>query len=151
MEIRFFKIREAYGCFSNFSDHYIIVDGTVYRTTEHYFQSRKFLDEENRNAVIKSSTPFKAAEIGRDRSRPLREDWEDIKLDVMYEALKYKVEQYPDIKAILLSTGNNTIIEESYKDSYWAEGPDKKGLNMLGKLWMKLRDDIVSSENKIGG
>lgn len=41
---------------------------------------------------------------------------------------------------ILLSTGNEEIIEKTTKDYYWGCGEDGTGKNMLGKILMETRD-----------
>ena len=141
-EIKFWKNIGPYGCFCNFSKHPVEEDGIVYLTTEHYFQSKKFLDEENKMDIINSSTPHLCAQKGRERTRPLRKDWENVKDDIMYEALKLKCEQNPVVKAALLSTRDDIIIEDSPIDFYWGCGKDGSGKNMLGILWMKLREEL---------
>lgn len=41
--IKFYSASDAiYGCFSNFSDHAVFINGKEYPTTEHYFQVRNF-------------------------------------------------------------------------------------------------------------
>lgn len=144
MAIKFWKNVGPYGCLSNFSKDPITVSGIHYQTSEHYFQSEKFLDEKNKMDVINCSTPHLCAETGRDKTRPLRDDWELVKNHVMYEALRLKVEQNPIVKATLLSTKDEEIIEDSPIDYYWGCGRDGSGVNMLGKLWMKLREDLVN-------
>jgi len=139
MSILFYSPRNEYGCFSNFSNHPITHNGIIYKTTEHYFQAQKFLDDENRQDVIDAETPREAASIGRDRGRPLRKDWENVKNKIMEDALMLKVNQYPEILKILLSTGDSDIIEDSPIDYYWGIGKERSGLNMLGKCWMNIR------------
>jgi predicted NAD-dependent protein-ADP-ribosyltransferase YbiA (DUF1768 family) len=39
-EIKFYTTRGQYGCFTNFSKHHIEVDGKIYPTSEHYYQSK---------------------------------------------------------------------------------------------------------------
>ena len=34
------------------------------------------------------------------------------------------------------------IVEDSPKDSFWGWGPNRDGENQLGKLWMKLREEL---------
>lgn len=80
-----------------------------------------------------------AARIGRDRSLPMRPDWEDVKLNVMRSALRHKFDAHPTLVQLLLSTGEEEIIEETSDDMYWGCGTNRKGLNMLGKLLMELR------------
>jgi ribA/ribD-fused uncharacterized protein len=112
-------------------------------TNEHYFQAMKFINSpKDFNDVLNASTPSEAASIGRDRSRPLREDWESVKDEIMYKVCKVKIESYPDIKELLLSTGSEEIVEDSPYDSYWGWGKDHKGRNQLGKTWMRIRDEL---------
>ena len=42
----------------------------------------------------------------------------------------------------LLQSGDREIVEDSWRDSYWGWGEDRKGENMLGKLWMEVRKEI---------
>ena len=46
-KILFYKIKEPYGEFSNFSSHPIVINGKAYITTETYFQSQKFAGTEH--------------------------------------------------------------------------------------------------------
>jgi N-glycosidase YbiA len=139
--IRFLKLAEPYGCFSNFSRYPIYVGLVWYKTTEHYYQSQKFEDIEYKARVIDASSPKIAADLGRTLPYDMNR-WDRIKNEIMYNALVYKVQQNEEVKNILLSTGDEEIIECSKRDSYWADGPDGKGLNMLGKTWMKVREDL---------
>jgi len=43
----------------------------------------------------------------------------------------------------LMQTGKREIIEDSPKDDFWGWGKKRKGRNELGKIWMKLRDEII--------
>lgn len=137
------KIAEPFGCFSNFSRHPITIEGKKWMTTEHWYQAQKFEDTELREKVRLAGSPWVAAQIGRDPELPLRPDWEQIKVAVMEQALRYKVEQNPEVKEILLyKTGDDEIVEHTPRDHYWADGGDGSGKNMLGKLWMKIRDEL---------
>lgn len=144
MTIKFWRTREEYGAFSNFSRHSVRIDGVRYKTTEHFYQAQKFVKTDKLWAkkIAKQNRPGDAARLGRDRSRPLRKDWESVKVDVMRRALRAKVAQYPSIEELLLSTGDQKIVEDSPKDAYWGVGPDGKGKNMLGRLWMELREEL---------
>lgn len=131
-----------YGCFSNFSRHSFEVNGKQYKTSEHYFQSKKFEGTSHEDDVINAPTAMECAKIGRDRNRPLRNDWEQIKDDIMREAIRFKFTNHEDIKEILLSTGEDELVEDSPIDYYWGIGADGTGKNMLGKLLMELRTDL---------
>lgn len=144
MTIYFYSaLEEPYGCFSNFSKHGFEVDGIYYKTSEHYFQAMKFVHSpEDMEAVRRTSTPKLAASIGRDRNRPLRADWEEVKDDIMRQAVLRKFETHADIRDILLATGNQAIVENAPGDRYWGIGADGTGKNMLGKILVEVREKL---------
>lgn len=142
MEIKFYGTKNTYGCFSNFSKHPIKINDKMYKTVEHYFQSRKFKDLEYRRKIRKAENPLIAKRLGGTRNIKLRSDWEEIKDDVMYKAVYTKFKQHKDIRKILLNTGNSIIIENSPYDYYWGCGKTGIGKNKLGKILMKVRKDL---------
>ena len=80
--------------------------------------------------------------MGRDRNLPLRDDWELVKESIMKDALIAKIEQYPKIKELLLSTNDAEIVEHSVNDRYWADAGDGSGKNRLGVIWMEIREEL---------
>lgn len=140
MAIYFYKINDEYGCFSNFSKHGFELNGKYWMTSEHYFQAQKFVETEFEEQVRLSATPMEAANKGRDRSKPLRKDWEEVKDDIMRRAVLEKFKANTDARNMLLSTGNEDIIEKTTKDYYWGCGEDGTGKNMLGKILMETRE-----------
>lgn len=145
MAIYFYSNREeAYGCFSNFSPHGVHLDGEFWPSTEHYFQAQKFLNENDQRDIRCAPSPKEAANRGRDRSRPLRGDWEAIKDEVMHRAVRAKFESHPELRALLLSTGDEEIVENAPHDYYWGCGKDGSGKNMLGRILMKVREELRS-------
>ncbi|HUN09481.1 MAG TPA: NADAR family protein [Aggregatilineales bacterium] len=141
MAIYFYSsLEEPYGCFSNFSRHGVEIDNVYYKTCEHYFQAMKFDGStKDMEDVRRAATPKLAAQIGRDRSRPLRHDWETVKDDVMRRGVLHKFRRHADIQAILLGTGSAELIENSPVDYYWGSGADGTGLNKLGYILMEVR------------
>ena len=137
--VKFYGVADEYGEFSNFADYPITIKKKRYPTTEHYFQSQKFKDQKSREEIRKANSPMLAARMGRDRKRRLRRDWESAKLDVMREALFAKFTQHDELRELLLSTGDAKIIEHTVNDSYWGDGGDGTGKNMLGQLLMATR------------
>ena len=142
MKIEFYKTADPYGVFSNFSHHPIILKGKAWPTTEHYFQAQKYDVTEHEENVRLTAGPIAAAAMGRDRNLPLRKDWEQVKENVMKEVLLAKIDQYPKIKELLLSTDDNEIIEHTENDNYWADGGDGSGKNRLGVIWMEIRKEL---------
>jgi len=65
------------------------------------------------------------------------------KIKVMEKILRLKLKQNPYVKQKLLETKKYIICEDSPKDSFWGIGKNRKGRNELGKLWMKLRDELI--------
>lgn len=162
-KIKFWRVRDKWGEFSNFYVRPIVVDGQKYKSTEHYFQAWKFLP--GTMAVVEDDgipvdvhehvrnqpSPRQAADEGRRKDLPLRADWDQpdpenpkilVKDGVMVKALYAKFTQHPDLTVLLLSTGDAQIIEDSPKDSYWGCGADGKGKDMLGFLLMAIRERL---------
>lgn len=125
MSIYFYKISDEYGCFSNFAHYPFIVDGVTWHTSEHYFQAHKFLDEEYFDKIRMAESPMKAANLGRSRKVAIRDDWENVKDDIMRRAVYEKFTQNEEILHILLYTGDQEIVEATTNDYYWG-GVDKR-------------------------
>jgi ribA/ribD-fused uncharacterized protein len=141
MTIDFYSVREQpYGCFSNFSDHGFTQDELWWATSEHYFQAQKFAGTPHLETVRLAKSPREAADIGRDRSLPLRSDWEAVKDDVMRKAVLSKFQSHAEIREILLSTGDELLVEKTSNDYYWGCGTKGTGKNMLGKILMEIRE-----------
>lgn len=142
-QILFYRVNEPYGVFSNFDrKHPIFLKGIVWKSTEHYFQAQKFVGTIHEGKVADASTPADAASIGRDRGLPLRADWEQVKDDVMREAIRAKFIQHRDCLNVLIGTGDAELIEHTTNDNYWADGGDGSGKNMLGKILMEVREEL---------
>lgn len=143
MAIYFYSARaEPYGCFSNFSKHGFKVGGVWWPTSEHYFQAQKFAGTEHEEAVRRAYTPKMAAEIGRDRRRPLRSDWEAVKDEIMFQGVLHKFEAHAELRELLLATGEEEIIEDAPHDYYWGIGRDGSGKNQLGITLMQVRSRL---------
>ncbi|WCJ21981.1 Riboflavin biosynthesis protein PYRR chloroplastic [Euphorbia peplus] len=165
--IFFYKTWDPYGAFSNFSPHPIqmLDDNGNYVTwssVEHFYQAHKFQGVDDPGAKdciekIKSAkSPEEAARMGRSMQRKcpdlVRSEWDNIKIDVMYKALKCKFSIYPHLNSMLLSTAGSVLVEASPHDLFWGGGREGEGLNYLGRLLMQLRSEFlgessVSSEN----
>lgn len=142
MAIYFYSTRDRYGCFSNFSPHGFELDGVYWLTSEHYFQAQKFVGTPHADQVRQVKTPKAAAKMGRERTRPLRPDWEKVKDDMMRKAVLRKFETHADIRALLLATGDELIVENSPIDYYWGCGADGSGKNMLGQILVEVRESL---------
>ncbi|KAL6970726.1 hypothetical protein U1Q18_030418 [Sarracenia purpurea var. burkii] len=162
--IFFYKTWDRYGAFSNFSPHAIRMTDesgnyVTWPSVEHYYQAHKFVGVDNpaaRNSVenIRSAkSPEEAARMGRimQRQNPdlVRPDWESVKIDVMYRALKCKFSIYPHLNSMLLSTAGSVLVEASPHDLFWGGGREGDGLNYLGRLLMQLRSEFLGRRNHL--
>jgi hypothetical protein len=145
MTIYFYKVDAPFGCFSNFSLHPIWIDGVYWQTVEHYYQAHKFVGSKNESLIAKIrkvKTPAEAAQIGRASPHQWRSDWDLVKPYIMWEGVLTKFMSHTDIQAILLSTGEEILVEDSPVDYYWGCGEDRTGLNKLGQILMNVRQEI---------
>jgi len=132
-----------YYVFSNFSSFSMDYEGTYFPTSEHLYHYFKFTDPVLQQQIREAKSAHEAFKLAEVNKHLRRTDWDDIKLDVMEKILRMKVEQHPYVKKKLIASGNQPIIECSWRDDYWGWGPNKDGQNQLGRLWMKIRKDYV--------
>jgi len=142
----FHDVDQEFGCFSNFSEHPVFIGGVIWKTVEHFYQAQKFIDPEVRNKIRLSQSPVLAKEIAWDNKDIEVSVWNMKKQSVMLTGLQAKFHQHPELKKVLLSTGNRIIYEYSYNDNYWGDSGDKKGQNKLGKLLMEVRFELIQSD-----
>lgn len=141
--VHFYHIHEPYGEFSNFYAAPIHLDGHTWPTSEHYFQAQKYIsDPTHYNNILKLATPREAFDYVRTYKSAVRSDWANVKDDVMFKACMAKFQQHHQLKELLLSTGDRTLIEHTTNDSYWGDGGDGTGTNQLGITLMKIRDRL---------
>lgn len=144
------KFDGEYAFLSNFYECPIVGwDGITYPTNEHYFQAQKTLNKIEKRAIAAAPTPGKSKRMGRNVQ--LRPDWEVIKDQVMLDALRLKF-AVPEMREKLLATGDEELVEGTWwHDKTWGvcycpecEG---RGENRLGKLLMKVREEIKNNGN----
>ena len=76
----------------------------------------------------------------------LRKDWNDIKLQLMYELVYAKFASNPILEEMLLVTGDVYLEETNWwHDRYWGVSYGK-GENHLGKILMIVRDKLRSKK-----
>lgn len=142
--IKFYKKDDPYGWMSKFYPAKIKILEREYPTSEHYYQSCKFVSPYYHGWVADAPTAHLAFKCTRLITElypnAMREDWNDIKLGVMETAVDAKFMQNPELREMLLNTGDAILVEDSPVDSYWGCGKDGSGKNMLGVVLMGLRE-----------
>ena len=132
------SFRDEYFFLSNFYPVELKLDGIVYPNAEAAFQAQKTLDVEERRKFSMLKNPVQAKRLGR--KVKLRDDWEEVKLDIMTEIVSQKFLQHSHLIEMLLQTGDEELIEgNKWGDRFWGVCKGK-GENHLGKILMKIRD-----------
>lgn len=139
----FFYEQEFY-VLSNFSSFQVKMHNFTFQTAEHAYHYRKFsiTDPELAEKVAAASSAHEAFRIAQTFKQFRRTDWDEVKLDIMRTILKAKVNQHDYVRKKLMETGNRELIEDSWRDDVWGWGSDQKGQNLLGKLWMEIREGL---------
>lgn len=140
--IYFYTKNDPFYELSNFAPFGFECDSVYWPTVEHFFQAQKFLDPEHRERIRRASSPRDARALGQSRAIPIRADWEAVREDVMYQALRLKFRRL-ELQALLLSTGTRPLIEASPFDHFWGAGQDGSGQNRLGLLLERLRQELA--------
>jgi len=141
--------KETYGGLSNMASGFpIVLDGVKILSSEALYQACRFphLPEVQRR-ILAQASPMTAKMVGKPHRKHSREDWERIRLRVMRWVVRVKlIQNWSRFSALLLSTGDRPIVEESLKDDFWGakpvEGGMLTGVNTLGRLLMELREDV---------
>ena len=108
-------------------------------TIEHAYQAAKSGNLLTYHKFSKLRSPGEAKRAGK--SLVLRNDWDHIKLQVMYELVKQKFSQEP-LKTQLLNTGDVLLIEgNKWNDTFWGVCRGK-GMNHLGEILMRVREEL---------
>lgn len=174
--ITFYDPRDPWGFLSNFSRHVVAVYGRRWMTSEHPFQAMKFHPHRPDlvDLVHMSTSPGSAASAGRDRSNPIRTDWDraperppDVgqpddgfsraggsaeplfsrtKDVIMFEVCLAKFDQHKDLRDALLSTGDEPLVEDAVHDPYWGWGASRVGQNKLGRVLMAVRSVLKDAD-----
>ena len=78
-----------------------------------------------------------------------RRDWMDVRVGIMYDIVLRKFSQNKDARQNLLNTGLRPLIFRTDADSFWGDGVNGKGKNMLGKIMNKVRAELLEIGDKI--
>lgn len=126
---------------SNFHGGSVTIDGYVFKTAEHAYQAAKATNTVDFLTVCNCATPGIAKRAGR--KIKVDPSWEQIKVGVMRKVLVAKFSN--DVLARKLVATYPQYLEEgnTWGDVFWGVCGGK-GQNMLGKLLMEVRDELIS-------
>ncbi len=135
--------------FDNFASFQIEWRGKLYPTSEHAYQAAHFFTSspELSEQIRLCRSARAAADLANQNSSKDDKDWPQKKLAVMEEIVRAKLAQHSYIRQKLIETGDSMIVETNDNDGFWGWGKDHKGRNELGKIWMKLREELKSDSS----
>lgn len=148
-----------YRFLSHFYASPIEVDGETWMTIEHYYQAQKSLDDAYREAIRNAQSAEFAKQLAADPGAPSkfsnqswfrrhacepRQDWNDVKLDVMRQGDLAKFSQHEVLLKLLLATGDAELVEDSESEPFWGVGHDGQGFNWAGRILMEVRAKLAS-------
>lgn len=151
MTISFTKVKLPYGWLGNMAPFPIIYNNKTWKTSEALFQALRFSDEEVQEEIRGEKSPMAAKMVAKkylsEKSVVVSRSKKDI--ENMKLVLKLKINQHPSLKQKLIDTGDEVIIEDTTSriDVFWGAGlvnGEWVGENILGKLWMEVRNEIKS-------
>ena len=140
-----FRTTERFGELSNFAPFPVEYGGLRFATSEGLYQALKFPHRQEIQAAIAAAKGAREAKaIARAHASDVRPDWNEVRVRAMWFTLLVKFCRHRDILSrVLDATGELPIVELSYKDGFWGARPENgvlAGVNMLGRLWMALRE-----------
>ncbi|MBS4036393.1 MAG: NADAR family protein [Ignavibacterium sp.] len=135
----------AFHVFDSFSAHRINIWGLTFPTAEHAYHWKKFYISapDLAQKILLVGSPEAVKQISIKYKDKVSANWHEIKVSVMEEIFRAKAEQHEDVRERLKKTGKKQIIENSPVDSFWGIGPKEDGQNIVGKIWMKIRDESL--------
>lgn len=141
---------------SNYSDYSFFLDEMSWRSVAHYYHFNKFDKFISKRAILFSRTAKEAEEIGQKRYQVpkgiwqsfkqrgmnpgFKENWKELRYDVMKKAIYAKVLYNYPVRKILFETDGNRLLVDA-DSRYW--GYQNNGENKLGEALMEIRADLL--------
>ncbi|KAJ3408489.1 hypothetical protein HDV05_004966 [Chytridiales sp. JEL 0842] len=146
--------------FSNFFPSRFTVHNIQFSCGEQFImfaKAKMFKDEEIANQILRETNPMKIKSLGRKVQGYDDSVWTARREDVTYVGLLEKYRQNDNLKQDILNTGLRELVEASKSDKVWGVGLHEddpkiedranwKGLNILGKILMRVREELRVEE-----
>lgn len=132
---------------SNFYERDFVWKEGVWHTAEHAYQACKTTTIKDFKWIIESPSPGISKRRGQ--KIKLRDDWEQVKVDIMESILMAKFDDQ-FLKEKLIATSNAELIEgNTWHDNFWGDCICDRcskivGKNQLGFLLMKIRKEFIA-------
>jgi ribA/ribD-fused uncharacterized protein len=155
------SFRGRYGFLSNFYPCVIEHKGIVYPSVEHYYVALKVTGMQFIDGVYYTAPDLReliariidAGDVKKLGKRvKVRSDWNEKKLEFMEWGIREKFKD-SNLSEMLLSTDNLELIEgNNWHDNFWGSCScpkcNNKGENNLGKILMKIREELKQQNSR---
>lgn len=139
------KFDGQYAFLSNFHLTPLVYRNMRFTSSEAAFQSQKTADPEEMQSFC-DLAPGASKRKGREVK--LRDNWDIIKDQIMYEVCYAKFSQNPNLMMQLLDTGDEELVEgNTWNDTYWGVC-NGVGENRLGKILMRIRSELNNERSE---
>ena len=160
--ICFHNPQEENGYLSNWDMSEFTVDGIKFSSMEQYMMYEKallFQDQETAAKILQTDNVSEIKALGRAVQYFDNKNWIKMREEIVYRGMLEKFRQNPELAEKLEQTGEDIIAECAVKDRIWGIGLSMKdenrlcidkwrGQNLLGKVLMRVREDI-RHQNKV--
>jgi len=144
-----FCYEQEFYVLSNFSAFCLYWGGLRFDTSEAAYHWEKFPDRPDiRHSIANAPSAHEAYKIAAQNKAHRRPDWDEVKAEIMKNILRAKASQHEYVRRKLLETGDRVLIEDSWRDDVWGWGPNRDGQNLLGKLWMEVRSELLAAHQE---
>lgn len=140
-----YRFINNYHFLSNFYETDIFIQNRKYKSLEHAYQAFKSKNFSEHEWIRNAPTASKAKSFGK--KIKVRDNWDDIKYNVMLKLVRLKFKN-EELKKMIIETNEEELVEGNYwHDNIWGnctceKCKDIEGKNWLGKILMKVRDEI---------
>lgn len=132
--------KNDYAFLSNMYETTVTYRDIVYNNSESAFQAQK---NPKRALDFVGISGYEAKKLGKKTA--LRPDWGDVRLQIMEDVVRAKFSQNRELKQKLLATGDAVLMEcNTWHDCFWGVCQGK-GENHLGKILMKIREELKTA------
>lgn len=144
----FRRTDEPFPLFSNFAENMPInINDFVVPSSEHLYQAMRFTHLPNiQHEILIAPYPKACKSLARHYKASTRNDWFEIRVDVMRWVLSKKFAAHSSVLSqSFVQSSNRPIVELSMLDTFWGARPLKenpnvaKGQNVLGCLLSEIR------------
>ena len=145
--------------FGQWTESLFAVDDEIYSCAEQFMMAEKarlFGNNLIRERILATDSPRSHKQLARQVSGFKQQVWDENREGIVFHGNLAKFTQNTEMGKELVQTGNRALVEASPFDKTWGIGlraddpralqPAKwKGLNLLGKVLERVRDELINS------